>query len=86
MILLELTTLSYPSNASKLGLSVTEDDVIRNRTFIFHDSITYFKENPDNDMLTNIYMTGGHSVVAELPVTDLLKYLTNLNQKATYDE
>jgi hypothetical protein len=86
MILLELTTLTYPSGAGKMGLPVTEDDVIRVKTFIYHDSISYFKENPDNDRLTNIYMTGGHVVTADLPAEDLLRHLAKLSQKQPYDE
>ena len=63
MLLLELTTLASSMRSKKLGLSIDDEDMIEVKTSINIDHITHLTENPDNNKLTNIYLSNGGCLI-----------------------
>lgn len=75
MLLLELTTLTSSSRSKKMGLIIDEDDLIEVRTSINIDSITHLSEHPDDNRLTNIYLTSGGYVTSPASFNDIRSLL-----------
>ena len=63
MLLLELTTLASSMRSKKLGLSIDDEDMIEVKTSIKIDHMTHLTENPDNNKLTNIYLSNGGCLI-----------------------
>jgi len=75
MLLLELTTLTSSARSRKLGINIDEDDLIEVRTSINIDAITHLSEHPENDRLTNIYLTSGGYVTSPASFDDIRNLL-----------
>ena len=77
MLSLELTTLTSSDKSRKLGLDITEDDLIEVRTAIIMGNVTHYNENPDNKRITNIHLTSGGCITSAVLFDDIRNFLAS---------
>ena len=75
MRFLQISTTNVSSKSIKLGLPVTEDDIIDSITYISLDHICYIKENPDNKNLIIIGCSNGIELTSDYSLSSIAKIL-----------